>query len=342
MTEVLPTYDFQIQHGLQYPSFTPPPLDGSLTLAQIVDWHAERSKDHVYATFATSEGLREVTWGELGAAVHRAARTLLRDVPKPGVIAVLANRDTLTYVTLFLAILRAVSATKSSILGSSKQGGVPCLLSPRNSAAGVVHLLQNTEATHIYGSEGEAEAQLIREVLATPEASSVKLLQAPVFEDLYNGIQDEGNTLPDLAASDPEATTIILHSSGSTAFPKPIRFSQSVVAYTRREGGNVEQHLLAAMGQVADVWKGRPGRRRSCSTRCTPPAQIWLELMSDGKPFRHSMLLASIKPLVSLPARVRACLSFHRKIRPCWRLRTPSWTAGGRPRRPLSSHRRPI
>jgi acyl-CoA synthetase (AMP-forming)/AMP-acid ligase II len=207
--ELLPTSDFQIQHGLKYPSFTPAALDGSLTLAEIVQHHARHSKDHVYATYATSNGLREITWSELGAAMDRAARALLHEVQQPTVVAVLANRDTLTYVTLMLGILRA--------------GCTPCLLSPRNSVAGVAHLLKSTKATHIYGSEDETA--FIGEVLASMDTKDIKRLDAPLFDDLYTDKDTTETEVPPVPRADPYAVTLYLHSSGSTAFPKPIPFS---------------------------------------------------------------------------------------------------------------------
>jgi hypothetical protein len=103
---LLPTDDIVTQLGATSTTFRQPPIDGSLSLAQMVDWHYKHSAAHSWAVFPRGDGstdVQHVTWRHFGRAVYSVARFVRDNIAfeagstKP-VIAILANRDTLTYI----------------------------------------------------------------------------------------------------------------------------------------------------------------------------------------------------------------------------------------------------
>ena len=63
--------------GLKCPTFTQPPIDGSLSLAALYDWQADRSPDHPLFVFEESPGThRTIKWAEAMKGIHRATRIL--------------------------------------------------------------------------------------------------------------------------------------------------------------------------------------------------------------------------------------------------------------------------
>ena len=61
--------------ALHSTTFQLPPLDGSLTLPQIYDWHLEHSPKHPILEHVDPDGnVQTVEMAELVYAVHRAAR----------------------------------------------------------------------------------------------------------------------------------------------------------------------------------------------------------------------------------------------------------------------------
>ncbi|KAK1228458.1 hypothetical protein PQX77_008476, partial [Marasmius sp. AFHP31] len=67
----------QTQGLAENTTFRTPPLDGSLSLAQIYDWQAQNSADHRLFVFSDNGGgLRNITWKEAVAAIYTGARSL--------------------------------------------------------------------------------------------------------------------------------------------------------------------------------------------------------------------------------------------------------------------------
>ncbi|KAJ5622949.1 acetyl-CoA synthetase-like protein [Penicillium lividum] len=145
----LSTDDFVTIHGHTSETFKQPPLDGSLDLPMMVEWHAEHSPQHTWAVYPKPDGtLQDITWKHLA------------------------------------------------------------------------HAMQN-------GSSDRTEKTLIDAVRAE---NPVPLAEAPLFEDLFDLHDDPVscyspslNTLQ--SDFDSSETALIIHSSGSTGFPKPIPLS---------------------------------------------------------------------------------------------------------------------
>ncbi|KAK7464743.1 hypothetical protein VKT23_005949 [Stygiomarasmius scandens] len=227
--------------------FNIPPLDGSILNGELIDWHMEKNKDYNYALLLDEEdGKRTyLTYRELGEAVHNLGRCILESIPtgpldsngKPKIIALYASLDPLIYVVVILAILRA--------------GFVPFPLSPRNSQPAIVHLLSVTSCNFIIASDsvpGTAMELVTHSVLGEMNASgkSIQILKPPSIKDLFPRLASS-TTIPKFIPSEtfkpiPPLSTLvpdayraknmenwpwmIIHSSGSTKFPKPIYIGQ--------------------------------------------------------------------------------------------------------------------
>lgn len=63
--------------ALQSKTFRPPPLDGSLTLSQIYDWHYKHTPDHRLFIFADDDNnIRSIHWPEGVRAIYNGVRYL--------------------------------------------------------------------------------------------------------------------------------------------------------------------------------------------------------------------------------------------------------------------------
>ncbi|TFY80855.1 hypothetical protein EWM64_g3157 [Hericium alpestre] len=212
-------------------TFKAPPLeDESLTLPDIYDWHYENSPNHPLFRYEDSPGkLKSITWAEAVRAIHRASYLLASLSPpalveaakegRPSVIATLALSDTITYFTTEVGILRA--------------GFTVFPISPRNSPEAIAHLLKKTNARHLLVG-GEPILQKLSaatlQLLAKDEEAKLDLTVSPmpVFEQVYppNASELEFTRYPNIKY-DLKTHALILHSSGSTSFPKPISWDQT-------------------------------------------------------------------------------------------------------------------
>ncbi|EKM51191.1 uncharacterized protein PHACADRAFT_263199 [Phanerochaete carnosa HHB-10118-sp] len=111
------------------------------------------------------------------------------------------------------------------LIGVQRAGFVAFPVSPRNSPAAVAHLLTKTGSEYLLVGPEPALQELAATALGIMRESNTALphkAQMLVFEDLYNNAPVE--FLPPVHA-DFDDLTIMMHSSGSTAFPKPIAWT---------------------------------------------------------------------------------------------------------------------
>jgi acyl-CoA synthetase (AMP-forming)/AMP-acid ligase II len=67
--------------GINSPTFSPAPLDGSLTIPQLLEHHLEKSPNHTAYIYDDSEGkIVSVSFSRYIRTVHAACRRVLRDV----------------------------------------------------------------------------------------------------------------------------------------------------------------------------------------------------------------------------------------------------------------------
>ncbi|KAF9034495.1 acetyl-CoA synthetase-like protein [Hymenopellis radicata] len=200
--------------------WTIPPLDGSLSVPELYDFHYKHNADHpvfVYAK-ADSDELTYIRYSDLVPAAHRAGWYVTKttnfnhsaDMNVRPIVAVLAATDTITFFTMFVGMFR---------------GGIPFFpISPRNSPAAIAHLLKTTRPSHLFISSDTPMQELMAESMALLEENDKPIVAAmPVYEDIYTG-EREFQELPP-KPRDLSATRIVAHSSGSTSFPKPIHWN---------------------------------------------------------------------------------------------------------------------
>ncbi|KAF8633857.1 hypothetical protein AX17_004349, partial [Amanita inopinata Kibby_2008] len=197
-------------------TFRIPPLDGSLLLPEILDWHLENSPNHRLIVYPTDHGSRTITWREGVKAIHRGVRILRHRFSwKPeddALVAILASADNVPYFLTNMAVMRA--------------GYSLFTISPRNSPAAVAHLIMKVGVKYVLVGCEPAMANLVTEVskvlkseyssFPEPEFSSL-----PMFEELFTDNPTELEP-PPFGRVNPDDSVLYFHSSGSTAFPKPI------------------------------------------------------------------------------------------------------------------------
>ncbi|KAF7761593.1 hypothetical protein Agabi119p4_9585 [Agaricus bisporus var. burnettii] len=264
--------------GAKSSTFTRPPFNNSLTIPEVYAFHALNSSQHpvfVYADSSTS-GTREILYPEVYAAIQRGHGLVSRyhsdlvgDVTKAPVVGILANIDTVTYITLALGIMHA--------------GLTPFPISTRNSIIGVAHLIRTTCLRILFVSPDSAMQRIALEATMVLEREGiiVNILPAPQFDDFYNEDGSFRQLAPVRVSADP--VVLILHSSGSTAQPKPIpmlnsNFMQwSLVPYYGEidmAGMPIAAHSLPifhAMGAVQMVWMIGSGTITACFKPANPP-----------------------------------------------------------------------
>ncbi|EIN04867.1 acetyl-CoA synthetase-like protein [Punctularia strigosozonata HHB-11173 SS5] len=197
--------------GLSSATFSVPPLDGTLTILQCYDWHASKSSKHPLFVYAEEDRTtKTLYWPDVVRASHRAGRIIRDHVDsksKKPVIAILAGADMITYFTCCLGIMRA--------------GCTVFPISPRNSPLALAHLLSTAGVDHVLLGFESAFSQLATAATSLMPPDSVPSTSIiPNFEDLYLS-SDPCDPLPDPNVG-PDDPVYILHSSGSTAFPKVI------------------------------------------------------------------------------------------------------------------------
>ncbi|KZV69420.1 acetyl-CoA synthetase-like protein [Peniophora sp. CONT] len=219
MSSTSTTDTFPTVQGAQSTTFSTPPLDGNLTVPDLLAFHAENSGTHHFFTYEDSGRLNHITHAMAFRAQIKAA-AIIKSRRKAGsepytprgtrpVFGMLANADTITFATM--------------MFGIQHTGAVPFLISTRNSPTAVSHLLRSTATEWLFVSEDSALRALAAEAirLLAEDGHCVALLDIPRFETLF----DESTRMPtDFCIAPPsvDSPALILHSSGTSAFPKPI------------------------------------------------------------------------------------------------------------------------
>ncbi|KAH9856141.1 acetyl-CoA synthetase-like protein [Lenzites betulinus] len=210
--------------GVHSTTWTAPPFYGDETIPELYAFHAEKSAAHPAIVYDEDGDVRELRYKELYAAIRRAAHFIQQHVhppppsvateasDKPPVIGILAVSDHITLTALFAGI--------------QYLGYTPFPISVRNPAVTVAHLVRSMDVRHLIVSSDasmQRTAHEVQERLAQEGYSEINLLQMPHFQDFFND-REEGLDVK-MAPQDADKPGVILHSSGSTSFPKPITFT---------------------------------------------------------------------------------------------------------------------
>ncbi|KAF8216298.1 hypothetical protein K438DRAFT_1796975 [Mycena galopus ATCC 62051] len=206
-------------------TFRPPPLDGSLTIPEIYDWHFQNTPNHRLFVYARADGsTRTVYWSEAVHAIYVGAK-ILRDrfkwtagIPEAPIVGILASSDAIPYFTLIMSCMRA--------------NYVVFLISPRNSPSAVAHLVDKVGVKHLLVGQEPALMDLATAALNIlksdyPQRETPDLSPVLLFEDLFLP-ESERTLTPEEVPYEykgPDTLVAIVHSSGSTDFPKPIAWS---------------------------------------------------------------------------------------------------------------------
>ncbi|KDQ52238.1 hypothetical protein JAAARDRAFT_184391 [Jaapia argillacea MUCL 33604] len=209
------------------PTFKSPPLDGTLSVPEFYDFLAVHAPNHPVFNYVNADGrLETVFWPQLTRAIHRAGRLTIRSVGSPStapntpVVAILAAADTFTYFTLLAGILRA--------------GYQAFPISVRNSALGVRHLLKATGARHVFVSKDPPTQRLIHSVTdevsdgCADQSLDLSLFPMPSYEALFANTE-AFEQLPPMKKLDHDSPALVLHSSGTSSFPKPIPLTHRIL-----------------------------------------------------------------------------------------------------------------
>lgn len=194
-------------------------------LNHVVDCRAACRPQALFAEYpraATTfeEGFQKITYGQLARSIDFAAHWLVREFG-PG-----KDFETLAYVGPNDLRYPAL------VLGAIKAGFKILLLSPRNSVAAQLHLIQATQCSKFLTSAQRAPSVI--EVASSSKASNVAFHDIPSLQDFL-----DARCLPFVytktlveAASDP---FVVMHTSGSTGMPKPVIWPQSFIpAYAKQ------------------------------------------------------------------------------------------------------------
>ncbi|KAJ7210990.1 hypothetical protein C8J57DRAFT_1400321 [Mycena rebaudengoi] len=212
---------FTTLHGLSSSTFKPPPLDGSLLLPDVFDYHSRHSPNHPLFVYVGDVGVSTaITWSQAVDAFRRAAHVSQAQVevdgPEAPVVAILAATNQITYLSAIAGIILA--------------GYLPFPISPRNSVAAVVNLLQSSSCKHVYASADPSMQKLAQtvQVEITTLGGDLKIMPIPTFQELFEPTGASQTPISSKRVQLDDAA-VIMHSSGSTAFPKAITLTHRIL-----------------------------------------------------------------------------------------------------------------
>ncbi|KAJ8081122.1 putative NRPS-like protein biosynthetic cluster [Marasmius tenuissimus] len=207
-------------------NFKIPPLDGSLTLPEIYDWHFVHNPNKTVFVYESEPvGYTHIAYREIIPASHRAAEWIASrssinlngdgmDTIPP--VAIIATTDTITHFCAQLGLLKA---------------GISYIaITPRTSAAVVAYLADKVGVEYVFHSSEPAVEALSKEACEHMErhySRPLKYFAMPEYGDIFHdgwwpALKKRNYGL--------EFTAIYSHSSGSTGtFPKPIPWTHAFI-----------------------------------------------------------------------------------------------------------------
>ncbi|KAJ6541378.1 hypothetical protein B0H19DRAFT_1173050 [Mycena capillaripes] len=215
---------FVTVQGLASATFRPPPLNGSLLLPEVLEYNAQHSSEHPLFFYPGKDGVIEtLTWSRAIKVFRRAAHishtrmSVAEEDENPFVVAILVATDQITYLSVIAGLMLA--------------GFIPFPISPRNSDAAVVHLLQSSGASHMFVSADPPMQSLAASAHArlAEIGTHVKLMPLPTFRELFQASPGIPDTRILMKKRQLDDAAVVMHSSGSTAFPKAIRLSHRIM-----------------------------------------------------------------------------------------------------------------
>jgi hypothetical protein len=105
---------YSTRQGASSTTWSCPPLDASLTLPQVVDWHYTHSPNHPFFVYSKSEEEQEpsvITWKDAALSIHHTARSFIDLVGNGSrcIIAVLAVAGMCNHIILEIIFFLIIS-----------------------------------------------------------------------------------------------------------------------------------------------------------------------------------------------------------------------------------------
>ncbi|KAF8899601.1 hypothetical protein CPB84DRAFT_1847624 [Gymnopilus junonius] len=213
--------------------FVYPPLDGSITLPETIEFHWRHNADLPAYAFSRdgqeNQKPTEISYLEFGRACHRVAHYVDSKFQSNGgrpVVALIALSDTLLYQAVCVGIMKA--------------GFIPFPISPRNTAAAVINLLKKTDCHYLLSTCVTLKELLDNISVELGEEESpykVDVEEIPRLYDIFPKLGEEREDDPFTPYRSPKDYAglndvgIYLHSSGSTGFPKAIPQTHQIMIH---------------------------------------------------------------------------------------------------------------
>lgn len=214
---------YPMAQGVNSGTWTVPPIDGTLTIPEIFDFHLKHSPTHPFFTYhdPSIDEVKEVSLSETTKGIHRAGWIALRSnsVVRPAqkVFAILGSSGSMISSYQLVTCLqgRLTDPITYSLLtmGIIRSGNIAFPISPRNSPPMVAHLLKETSAAYVFVTQDPATQALIADSLKDFPVDAVTILRFPEFDDIICE-NDEPVQLPGLSGIGMDNIALILHSSG--------------------------------------------------------------------------------------------------------------------------------
>ena len=232
MANTIPVFPaIRTPQGALSPTWAGPPFDVPHTIPELYAFNASRSPDHPAFVYASGEEgvVTTLYHRDVAAAIQLTAHTVVARVgrlsrpseivrPVVAILAILGEpqylfispkltrivsvKDSISYVTLTQAILRA--------------GFVAFPISTRNSPAAVAHLLRVADVQAVFVSGDAGMRRLAGEAIEQFEGKGevFKVVDIPTFEEMYVASKGDAEKATQWEEAGVDETALILHSSG--------------------------------------------------------------------------------------------------------------------------------
>ncbi|KAJ7344017.1 hypothetical protein DFH08DRAFT_962157 [Mycena albidolilacea] len=175
------------------PTYTPVPVDGSLSILQIFEFQATMNPHHPlfrYESASARDGFENIAWPQATTSAH------------PPVVGILAATGSILYASLIFCAVRA--------------GCTVFPLSTRNSDVAILHLIAESGIKYLLISQDSHMLDIARKANALLDARNIKIeiLPIPTYEDISDNQRTDLDALLPLQAISDERVLVIEHSSG--------------------------------------------------------------------------------------------------------------------------------
>ncbi|KEP48039.1 putative acetyl-CoA synthetase-like protein [Rhizoctonia solani 123E] len=219
--------------------FVFPPTDGSVPPALAIDFHLKNNPKHLFSVLhnVNDSSHIDITYERLAHAVYRTAHILNpnRKFPQGTNIGFLVSTHTIQYIIMILGAMRAglVVCLTGQFQRCVLINGLfqPFPISPRTHIPGITHLLASTQTSLLVTGGGQSISDITHQLAhdLTQIDFSVQFLPVPPLETILPELGEleaplEHGSFPCLKSMTNDTTVSILHSSGSTGMPRPVKY----------------------------------------------------------------------------------------------------------------------